>query len=103
MSLTPPVSPSQCVREPVSAADATVGERVVARRHLPVHVSPLPHPLRGAPTGMCAARSFQSQEKSDCVVFEHHSEVFLALVEIRELVWKFSSAEGNETTIHLVA
>ncbi|KAK7895936.1 hypothetical protein WMY93_021261 [Mugilogobius chulae] len=36
----------QCVRKPVSAADASLGERVAAGSHLPLHVSALPHPLR---------------------------------------------------------
>lgn len=37
----------QRVREPVSAEDASLGERVAAGGHLPVHVPALPDPLRG--------------------------------------------------------
>ncbi|CAI5651225.1 unnamed protein product [Oreochromis niloticus] len=40
----PPVQP---VREPVPAADASLGEHLAARGHLSLHVSPLPHPLCG--------------------------------------------------------
>lgn len=39
---------AQCVREPVPAEDASLGERVAAGSHLPLHVSPLPDPLCGA-------------------------------------------------------
>lgn len=40
--------PEQRVGEPVSAEDASVGERVAAGSHLPLHVASLPHPLCGA-------------------------------------------------------
>lgn len=40
--------PEQRVREPVPAEDASLGERVAAGSHLPLHVTSLPHPLRGA-------------------------------------------------------
>lgn len=35
----------QPVREPVPAADATLGEHLAAGLHLPLHVPALPHPL----------------------------------------------------------
>lgn len=38
----------QSVGEPVSAQDASLGERLAAGGHLPLHVPALPHPLRGA-------------------------------------------------------
>lgn len=40
--------PKQCVREPVVAEDASLGERVAAGSHLPLHEPSLPHPLCGA-------------------------------------------------------
>ncbi|KAK7933252.1 hypothetical protein WMY93_004148 [Mugilogobius chulae] len=43
--------PQQSVRKPVPAADASLGERLAAGRHLSVHVSALPHPLRRASAG----------------------------------------------------
>lgn len=36
----------QPVREPVPAADATLGEHLAGGLHLPLHVPALPHPLR---------------------------------------------------------
>ena len=39
---------AQCVREPVAAEDASLGECVAAGSHLPLHVPSLPHPLCGA-------------------------------------------------------
>lgn len=38
----------QSVGEPVSPADASLGEHLAPGGHLPVHVPPLPHPLCGA-------------------------------------------------------
>lgn len=40
----------QSVREPVPAADASLGEHLAAGGHLSLHVPPLPHPLCGTST-----------------------------------------------------
>lgn len=37
----------QLVRKPVPAEDAPLGEHLAGGLYLPVHVPPLPHPLRG--------------------------------------------------------
>lgn len=38
----------QCIREPVTAEDASLGECLATGGHLSLHVPSLPHPLRGA-------------------------------------------------------
>ncbi len=41
------LSSVQSVREPVPAADASLGEYLAPGGHLPLYVPPLPHPLCG--------------------------------------------------------
>lgn len=50
------ISLAQSVGEPVSAADASLGEHLAAGGHLPLHVSSLPHPIRGASACKCSRK-----------------------------------------------
>lgn len=87
---SPSVVSVQPIGEPVPAANASLGEHLAAGGHLPLHVSPLPHPLCG--TSACefnspvylnmtsSVRKAELRHKSvDAPEFEELRQVCIAL------------------------